>query len=56
MPNVGLRRGKQNVVAVRHTSGDELAAVVEVVSKGNKSDWNAFDQVPRRWRTVLEPG
>ena len=29
-------RRKQNVVAVRHVSGDHLVAIVEVVSKGNK--------------------
>ncbi len=30
-------RRKQNVVAVRHVSGDEIVAVVEIVSRGNKS-------------------
>ncbi|MDB5352021.1 MAG: hypothetical protein JWN86_3268 [Planctomycetota bacterium] len=36
-------RRKQNVVAVRHASGDELVAVVEIVSRGNKSGRAAFD-------------
>jgi hypothetical protein len=30
-------RRKQNVAVVRHVSGDQLVAVVEIVSKGNKS-------------------
>lgn len=36
-------RRKQNVVAVRHVSGDELIAVVEIVSKGNKSGRQALE-------------
>jgi len=36
-------RRKQNVVAVRHVSGDELVAVIEIVSKANKSGRAAFD-------------
>ena len=36
-------RRKQNVVAVRHVSGDHLVAVVVIVSKGNKSGRKAFD-------------
>jgi hypothetical protein len=35
-------RRKQSVVAVRHISGDRLVAIVEVVSKGNKSGRKAF--------------
>jgi hypothetical protein len=41
-------RRKQNVVAVRHASGDRLVAVVEVVSKGNKSGRKAFDDFLRK--------
>ena len=36
-------RRKQNVVAVRHASGDELVAMVEIVSRGNKSGRIALD-------------
>jgi len=36
-------RRKQNVVAVRHVSGDELVAVVEIVSQANKAGRMAFD-------------
>ena len=35
-------RRKQSAVVVRHVSGDRMAAVVEVVSPGNKSGQNAF--------------
>jgi hypothetical protein len=41
-------RRKQNVVAVRHVSGDRLVAIVEVVSKGNKSGRKAFDDFVRK--------
>jgi len=37
-------RRKQNVVAVRHVSGNRLVAVVEIVSPGNKSSKNAFEK------------
>jgi hypothetical protein len=35
-------RRKQKVVAVRHVSGDDLVALVEIVSPGNKSSLNPF--------------
>jgi Protein of unknown function (DUF4058) len=35
-------RRKQNVVAVRHVSGDRLVAIVEIISPGNKSSQAAF--------------
>jgi len=41
-------RRKQNVVAVRHISGDRLIAIVEIVSKGNKSGRKAFDDFVRK--------
>jgi hypothetical protein len=40
-------RRKQNVVAVRHVSGDHLVAIVEVVSKGNKSGRKAAEFLSR---------
>lgn len=36
-------RRKQNIVAVRHASGDDLVAVIEIVSKGNKSGNRVLD-------------
>jgi hypothetical protein len=41
-------RRKQNVVAVRHVSGDPLVAIVEVVSKGNISGRKAFEDFVRK--------
>ena len=41
-------RRKQNVVAVRHASGDDLVAIVEVVSMGNKAGRRAFDDFLRK--------
>ncbi|MGO9600159.1 MAG: DUF4058 family protein [Isosphaeraceae bacterium] len=46
-------RRKQNVVAVRHVSGDQLIAVVEIVSKGNKSGRKAFDDFIRKAAELL---
>jgi hypothetical protein len=41
-------RRKQNVVAVRHVSGDHLIAIAEIVSRGNKSGRKAFDDFVRK--------
>src|SRR5262245_18349514 len=37
-------RRKQNSIAVRHVSNDEVVAMVEVVSPGNKSGKKAVDR------------
>jgi hypothetical protein len=47
-------RRKQNVVAVRHVSGDPLVAIVEIVSKGNKSGRKAFEDLVRKAAEFLE--
>ena len=47
-------RRKQNVVAVRHASGDHLVAIVEIVSKGNKSGRKAFEDFVRKAAEFLE--
>jgi hypothetical protein len=41
-------RRKQDVAAVRHVSGDRLVAVVEIVSKGNKSGRKPFEDFVRK--------
>jgi Protein of unknown function (DUF4058) len=46
-------RRKQNVVAVRHASGDQLVAVVAVVSKANKSGRKAFEDFLRKAAELL---
>ena len=49
-------RRKQNVVAVRHASGDELVAVVEIVSKSNKAGRAAFEMFVRKAAEYLDNG
>jgi hypothetical protein len=49
-------RRKQNVVAIRHVSGDRLVAVVEVMSKGNKSGRKALEDFVRKAAEFLEHG
>ena len=47
-------RRKQNVAAVRHVSGDQLVAIVEIVSKGNKSGRKAFEDFVRKAAEFLD--
>lgn len=47
-------RRKQNVATVRHVSGDHLVAVVEIVSKGNKSGRKAFEDFVRKAAEFLQ--
>jgi hypothetical protein len=47
-------RRKQNVIAVRRALGDELVAIVEVVSKGNKSGRTAFEDFVRKAAEFLQ--
>jgi Protein of unknown function (DUF4058) len=49
-------RRKQNLVAVRHVSGDRVVAVIEVVSPGNKSTHHALHQFVRKVAEFLERG
>lgn len=46
-------RRKQDIVAVRHASGDRLVTVVEVVSKGNESGRKAFEDFLRKAAELL---
>ena len=41
-------RRKQNVAAIRHVSDDHLVAIVEIVSRGNKSGRKALDDFVRK--------
>ncbi len=52
--NLEFYRRKQNVVAVRHASGDRLVAIVEIVSKGNKSGRKAFEDFIRKAAEFLD--
>ena len=47
-------RRKQSLVAVRHVSEDELVAIVEVVSRGNKSGRVVFDEFVHKAAKFLE--
>ncbi len=49
-------RRKQNVIAVRHVSGDRVVAVVEVVSAGNKSSRHALRSFVEKMGELLEKG
>ncbi|MFO0954829.1 MAG: DUF4058 family protein [Isosphaeraceae bacterium] len=49
-------RRKQNVVAVRDASGDRLVAIIEVVSKGNKSGRKALEDFVRKAAEFLSRG
>ena len=46
-------RRKQNVVAIRHVSGDHLVAMIEIISRGNKSGRMAFDDLVRKAADLL---
>ena len=54
--DLAFYRRKQSLVAIRHASGDDLVAVVEVVSKGNKSGRRAFDDFVRKAADLLAKG
>ncbi len=49
-------RRRQDVAAIRHVSGDHLVAIVEVVSKGNKSGRKAFSDFLRKAAEFLGHG
>ncbi len=49
-------RRRQDIAAIRHASDDHLVAIVEVVSKGNKSGRKAFDDFLRKATECLGHG
>ena len=49
-------RRKQNMVAVRHVSGDEVVAVVEIISRGNKSSNMAIKSLIDKAAELLYQG
>jgi Protein of unknown function (DUF4058) len=51
--DVDFYRRKQSCVAVRHVSGDELVAVVEIVSVGNKSSRRAITDFVQKTSALL---
>lgn len=49
-------RKKQNAVVVRHTSGDDVVAVIEIASRGNKSTANALRAFVEKAARLLDGG
>jgi hypothetical protein len=49
-------RRKQNVIVVRHVSGDRVVAMIEIVSPGNKSTRHAFRSLVEKAAQLLENG
>jgi hypothetical protein len=47
-------RRKQNVVVVRHVSGDRVVAVVEIISPGNKAARRAFRSLVEKAAELLD--
>ena len=47
-------RRKKSVVAVRHVSGDQLVAIVEIVSPGNKASLNALRKFVQKISDLIE--
>lgn len=51
---LGFYRRKKKNVTIRHVSGDEIVAIVEIVSPGNKSSRNAMRAFVEKAATLLE--
>ncbi len=49
-------RRRQDVATIRHASGDHLVAIVEVISRGNKSGRKALDDLLRKAGECLGHG
>jgi hypothetical protein len=49
-------RRKQNVLVVRHVSGDRMVAVIEILSPGNKSTRRAFRDLVEKAASLLGGG
>jgi hypothetical protein len=47
---------RQRRIVIRHTTGDRVVALLEIVSPGNKGSQNAVDQFVRRTGTALNAG
>lgn len=47
---------KQKRITVRHVSGDNVVAVIEIVSPGNKSSQNALDDFVKKSIALLRSG
>jgi hypothetical protein len=54
--DMAFYRRKQNVVAVRHVSGDRIVAMIEIVSPGNKAARNPLRAFVQKAAELLDRG
>jgi hypothetical protein len=54
--DMAFYRRKQNIIAVRHVSGDRIVAVVEIVSPGNKASRNPLRKFVQKAADFLDSG
>jgi hypothetical protein len=54
--DMAFYRRKQNVVAVRHVSGDRIVAMIEIVSPGNKAARNPLRAFVQKAAELLDKG
>jgi hypothetical protein len=54
--DLAFYRRKQNVIAVRHVSGDRIVAMIEIVSPGNKAARNPLRAFVRKAAELLDNG
>lgn len=54
--DMAFYRRKQSAVSVRHVSGDEIVAMVEIVSPGNKAARNALRAFVEKAAALLDKG
>lgn len=54
--DMAFYRRKQSTVTVRHVSGDEIVAIVEVVSPGNKASRNPLRALVQKAAQLLDQG
>jgi hypothetical protein len=47
---------RKNTIVIRHTSGDDVVALIEIVSPGNKSSRSSFRQFVQKATAVLSEG
>ncbi|HZL38063.1 MAG TPA: DUF4058 family protein [Tepidisphaeraceae bacterium] len=54
--DLGFYRRKQMAIAIRHVSGDQIAAMIEIVSPGNKSSRSAIRAFIEKTSYLLDKG
>lgn len=54
--DMAFYRRKQNVIAIRHVSGDRIVAMIEIVSPGNKAARNPLRAFVQKAADLVENG